>query len=438
MKTIGISHRTSSLALASGLAWAVSIAACGDSSSGTRPTDPTIPGSVPESTAEEQAAVVIFDDTRVHDVRIEMSPEDWSSIIDDSRGDDWRRAKFFLDGVIIADVGIRPSGESSRIPGNPKMSMRVQFDAFRDGSKLGGFDNITLTGSWDDPFMARDRLAYWYFRQMMPAPREVAAEVAVNGEWRGSFEIEERWDRDSLETYFDKPFGPLYRLRGVIGADPYAYQGPDPATYVPTTWDPVGDHPMDDHSKIGGLLAMMGQDPANMGQVADVNTLVSYFAGNAILANTDGFTGELEVDDHYQYFDPVSGKFFMLPWDPDNTFGSINDPPERDIFQNFDKSVLTRLVRDNVEMRTLYFAKMEEWMMKVPAEALNAEVDRIYGQIHDTVARDTLKQYPTEHFDWSVGYIKDFIAKRYASVRAQIAAQRGQGGAPPGAAGAGS
>ena len=35
-----------------------------------------------------------------------------------------------------------------------------------------------------------------------------------------------------------------------------------------------------------------------------------------------------------------------------------------------------------------------------------------------------LKQYPTEHFDWSLGYVKDFIAKRYASVQAQLAMYR--------------
>ena len=34
----------------------------------------------------------------------------------------------------MARVGVRPSGESSRVPGNQKMSMRVQFDAFNKGA----------------------------------------------------------------------------------------------------------------------------------------------------------------------------------------------------------------------------------------------------------------------------------------------------------------
>jgi len=43
------------------------------------------------------------------------------------------------------------------------------------------------------------------------------------------------------------------------------------------------------------------------------------------------------------------------------------------------------------------------------------------GQIRQVVHGDTLKMYPTEHFEWSLGYVKEFVTARYASVRQQIA-----------------
>lgn len=391
-----------------------------------------------DSAPDELAAVAFFDDSRVHDVRLAMDPADWQSIVDDSRGDDWRTAAFAIDGVVITNVGVRPAGESSRVPGNPKMSMRVQFDAFRDGLKVGGVDSVKLSGSWDDPFVVRDRLAYWYFRQLMPAPREVAAALTVNGASNGAFEIEEIWDRNAVKAYFEKPYGALYRLRGTIGADPFAYAGPDAATYVPAPWDPVGSHPEDDHLEIPRALAVLGADPPPTAEALDavmnVDDLLNYFASNALLANTDGFTGDLEIDDFFEYFDPASGQLYLLPWDPDNTFGSINDPPDRDIFQNFGKSVLTRLIRDSADMRARFFAKLEAWMAQVPLEAIDAEIDAVYAQVRPSVAADTLKQYPTEHFDWSLGYVKDFIAARYASVMAQLAAYRTMSPPPAGAA----
>jgi hypothetical protein len=387
---------------------------------GGRPINPELG---PQSPPDALAALAVFDDTRVHDARLQMTAEDWQSIVDDTRGDEYRHAKLYLDGVVIDDVGVRPSGESSRVPGNPKMSVRVQFDAFRDGAQLGGFDSIKLSGSWDDPFIFRDRLAYWYFAQFMPAPREVATQLVVNGVSKGAYEIEQHWDRAAVRAHFSEPFGPLYRLRGDIGSDPYQWKGADPAFYVPLPWDPVGSHASDDPAVIGQALGVLAQAPISFEQAFNGDSVLDYFAGNALLANTDGFTGELQIDDHYEYFDPQSGRFFMLPWDPDNTFGSINDPPDRDIFKNFQKSILTRLLRDT-DVRARYLAKLEELMARIPLDALFAQTDAIFNQIHDSVARDQVKQYPTSHFEWSLGYVKDFMTTRYASVTAQIAAYR--------------
>ena len=100
----------------------------------------------------------------------------------------------------------------------------------------------------------------------------------------------------------------------------------------------------------------------------DVDTLLTYFAVSAILSNTDGFTGPFEVDDHYQYFDPATGRFFILPWDPDNTFGSINDLPDADIFLNYERCVITRMVAGG-PLQEAFFAKLEDVMNRVPAAA---------------------------------------------------------------------
>ena len=63
-------------------------------------------------------------------------------------------------------------------------------------------------------------------------------------------------------------------------------------------------------------------------------------------------------------------------------------------------------------------------MARIPVDAIAGQADAIYDQVRPSVAADMLKQYPTEHFDWSLGYVKDFITTRYASVQAQIAMYR--------------
>ncbi len=408
--------------------------ACEASQSGGGGSRPQVePNVAPaESSAEQQATVMFFDEGTIHQVRLWMSDEDFTSILQDTRGDEMRSATFSIDGVVMARVGVRPSGESSRVPGNQKMSMRIEFDAIDAGKRMGGVDEIKLSGSWDDPFIVRDRLAYWVYRQVMPAPRETAAQVWINGQPRGIFELEEVWGKEALASRFADPNGPLYRIRGLTNTDPYEYKGADPAAYVPLPWDPVGramPDPAD--AVIGAALQMVAGDPAGIGGVMDVDALLTYFAASAIVSNTDGFTGPFEVDDHFQYFDPATGRFFILPWDPDNTFGSINDLPDADIFLNYERCVITRMIAGG-PLQEPFFARLEDVMSRVPAQAIKDQADAIVGQIGPAAMYDETKMYPTESFVWSLGYVKDWTAARYDSIRAQIAAKRaaGAGGAP--------
>jgi len=407
----------------------VSLLACNadNPGNGTAVPQPEPNTPPPESPPAQQSAVAFFDDTRVHEVRLWMSDDDFTSILQDSRGDDMRNATFSIDGVVMANVGVRPSGESSRVPGNQKMSMRVQFDAFAMGKKMGGVDEIKLSGSWDDPFIVRDRLAYWVYRQVMPAPRETAAQVWVNGQPRGVFEIEEVWGKEALMARSLDTSGPVYRLRGLTNTDPYEYKGADPAAYVPLPWDPVGRSMIDPAADavIGPALAVGAEsDPASLGTVMDVDALLTYFAVSAILSNTDGFTGPLEVDDHYQRYDVPTGRFFILPWDPDNTFGSLNDPPDADIFLNYQRCIVTRMIAGG-PLQEQFFTKLEDVMSRVPVDSIKSQADTIVAQIADAATYDETKMYPTSSFVWSLGYVKDFITARYASIPDQIATKRG-------------
>jgi len=364
----------------------------------------------------------IFDPARLHALELSLAPDDWQSILDDSRGNEWRRATFSFDGGVIDNVGVRPSGESSRFSGNRKMSLRLKFDAFgQDGRKLHGVEELKLEGLWSDASLMRERLAYFVFHARMPSPREVHGRLVVNGELRGLYGVEEVWDDEAVKARFAAPIGPLYRVRGLsVDLDPYAYLGDEPSHYVPLPWDPETKHLADEHVVIGRFLRALAQMPDSLDQVADVERLLEYFACSAVVTNIDGFTGDFEVDDHFQYFDTQTGRFVILPWDPDNTFGSINDPPTRSIYENFSKSALTRLIRDTPALRRRMRAKINEIMAAIPLPKLSAEADFIYRQIQAAAYEDPYKTWPNDHFDFSLGYIKQFAADRYTNLQMQV------------------
>jgi spore coat protein CotH len=381
-------------------------------------------GSGPATSPRPDPAVPVFDDGRIHDVQLDMSADDWQSIIQDTQGDDWRHATLTLDGVALPDVGVRPSGEASRFPGNPKQSMRIKFDAFAPPGmgKFAGLKEINVKGAYDDNSMMRERLSLFVFAAMMPAPKAVHGRLVVNGDLRGLYTIREVWDTAAIKARFSEPVGPLYRLRPPAGmSDPYLYMGPDPIAYVPHPWEPHIDMPARGDDVIGWFLSGLASAPSMLEQVTDVENLLSYLAVNAVIMNTDGFAGESGVEDHFQYFDPQSGKFFILPWDPDNTFSSAGEMPDyATIYRHFSRSALGVAVRDAGDYRARYKAKIMAVMGAVPLDALGAEADRIHAQIQATAYEDPVKAFPNGTFDWSVGYIKDFAAQRYANVQDQV------------------
>ena len=136
--------------------------------------------------------------------------------------------------------------------------------------------------------------------------------------------------------------------------------------------------------------------------------------------NTDGFVGVSGVEDHFEYFDPQTGKFFILPWDPDNTFSSQGEKPTRSIYSRFDANALAKIVHGSAVLRAQYQARIAAVMTAVPIEAVQAEADRIYNQIRDTAYEDQVKMFTNGTFDWGHSYVKDFVAQRYANLRQQL------------------
>jgi len=88
--------------------------------------------------------------------------------------------------------------------------------------------------------------------------------------------------------------------------------------------------------------------------------------------------------------------------------------------------VITKMLA-NSPLQEPFFAKLEDLMNRIPAQAIKDQADAIVAQVGDAAAYDKTKMYPTESFVWSLGYVKDFIDGRYASLRDQIAAKQGGG-----------
>src|SRR5581483_5697080 len=252
-------------------------------------------------------------------------------------------------------------------------------------------------------------------------PAVAHGRLVVNGQLRGLYTIRQVWDSQSVQEHFPAPVGPLYRLRPPNGVDPYVFMGADSAAYVPAPWEPHVGHPARGDDVVGAALAALPAGAGAMEQVFDKDALLGYLAASAVVMNTDGFVGVYGYADHFQYFDPQTGRFFILPWDPDNTFSSQGEMPNRGLYDRFDGNSLAKVVHESADLRAQYEARIAATMAAVPAAALQAEADRIYAQIRDVAYEDPFKLFPDNGtFDWNLMYVKNFIAQRYAWLAQQL------------------
>jgi len=171
---------------------------------------------------------------------------------------------------------------------------------------------------------------------------------------------------------------------------------------------------------IAPFLQAIAANPSPLDDVAAVDNLLAYLSACAIVMTTDGLVGNTGAADHFEYFDPQSGKFFVLPWDPDNSFGSQNEVPTRSIYSKLGRNAYVRVIRDQGNYQERYRMKLAEAVATVPLATVQATADRIYAQIKDAAHEDPVKTFPNDTFDWNLENIKSFAAARYASIQQQL------------------
>ena len=95
--------------------------------------------------------------------------------------------------------------------------------------------------------------------------------------------------------------------------------------------------------------------------------------------------------------------------------------PDRWIYEAFDQNALTVVVHNRSDLRARYEAKIRDAMAAVPVAAVQAQADAIFSQIREVAHEDPIKMFPNQTVDWNVGYLKDFVAARYANLNQQLA-----------------
>lgn len=332
--------------------------ACGQEDASRNEGDPPF--------AVRDASDALFAPDQVREYRLTIPrdngpPSSWSSINAQAEADgcvaqerDYYAGDITVDGATFAEVGIRTKGGcgSSRTL-DQKSSFKVKLDWDADPTDSRCADerryldrkSLTLNNGVQDSSALREHLSfYFYARSGVPAPRTAAAQVYVNDEYYGVYQLIETVDRAFLKRWFDTRAGKGAMYEGSYGCDFLSGAG---EFRDGTCWeqefdlDACSDPPApeddlqfnaagtaaDDGWRFGRELAASLQAiqaqaayyPA-VTQLVDWDRFLAYWAASVVLYDWDNYIG---FQNNFRiYREPKTSLWTIIPWGVDQTWGA--------------------------------------------------------------------------------------------------------------------
>ena len=385
-------------------------------------------------------ADAFFNDTVLHEIRLSVNTRDLQTLKDHWLEKTYYPADFRWNGQVVRNVGIRSRGQGSRRPN--KLSLRVDMNRYTDGQTFLGLRSFILRNTSQDPSYMRERLAMFFFRRLgIPAVREAHARLFINNQYAGLFTIVESPDTDYLRKSLGENTGRLYEYHFDnetvnAGATPFnfSFLGSNPNLYVPVPFQPqtFEDDPQGD--VIARFVQNVGDtgNPdwrSNVSAFIDLNGFIRHLAVENFLAEEDGVTGDYGPNNFYFYRFANTTRFVFLPWDKSNAFFDVFYSIFRNIRNGPEdhRNVLAVRALQEPDLLQQYLDTLIECADVAVQGAspdtpgfLEAEIDRVYQQIHAAAVEDT-SIFTVDQFEQANLDLRAFARDRSGFVRVQVA-----------------
>jgi hypothetical protein len=280
---------------------------------------------------------------------------------------------------------------------SPRLPLAIDFNLFNRARTFHGITKVHFNNGWSDPTLLRDVISYEIFAGMgVPAPRASIVDVWVNDHHLGVYTMAEAVDKPLLERNYANAGGNLYKPDVIAArldwteADAYrklpTYGAPQPQQ-DPVLYTNIGGGPLlqilrafgeentvalykdipqpagnmnrglppakslsnyieaaglktnqnnPDYTGLFKLLDVINNEPdetfpQEIEKVLDVDEALKFFAVSACIVHLDNYIGI----GHNTYFYESDGKFSIIPWDLNMTFGTFNGGIRKDGIINY-------------------------------------------------------------------------------------------------------
>ena len=392
------------------------------------------PSPVASESSSSELSEVLFDQTVVHDVAMEIGDDDLGML--DPPTDDRVPVDLTVDGVTAEQAGVRLKQGSSQFQGlDAKPGFSIETDEFVDGLELFDVDRFTLgNATWDHSFVA-EQLVYGLYRGAgIPAARTALARVRLNGEQLGLYVMRETYDERWLAQYFDDPTGNLYEM---------SENATDAVLELRTN---EGRNDTSDLAAVANVVATAPDEHFRdaIEELVDVDELLTYWAIEALTAHWDGYAYDITApglvpppirpagnpwpNNFYTYHDPQTDRFVFIPHGADLSFGLRGgsnddmDPSTPVLVAPKQRATIAARLWGAPTFRD-ELAERIEWVLDEiwDVSALIERVDVLADLVRADGLTGSRESVTMAQFEDALANRKDFLTRRADAVRAELA-----------------
>ena len=262
-------------------------------------------------------------------VRLYLPKDSLDKMYLNPASDQETQSLFVFESGAIRDtlplVGIRFRGNTSRQ--SAKKSFKISFNTFNSRQSFFGLEKMNLNGEHNDPSVIRSKLYWDLCRKFgVPAPRSNHILLYINDIFWGVYINVEQIDEEFTELRYGNKKGNLYKC--LYPAD-LNYKGLNPDLYKSTSggrrvYELKTNETADDYTDLAHFIDVLNNTPltnlpAELEKVLNIGTLLQIIVLDVFTANWDG--PFYNKNNFYLYTNTATGKFEIIPYDVDNTFG---------------------------------------------------------------------------------------------------------------------
>lgn len=286
----------------------------------------------------------VFVQDKVNEIYIEIDESEFQDMLDNPLDEEYKSANIIVNGNKLNNVAIRTKGNSSltRVAEDSesnRYSFKIKMDEYQDQS-LYGLEKLNLNNCYTDPSYMREYISYRLMEEMdLPTPANAYMKVYINDEEWGLYLAVENIEESFIRTNFETIDGDLYKPESLN------YKVEDLNNFniddIKEKLNLKTNEYTSDYDHIEEFIKAINTNQ-NLEEYMDIDEFIRYFVVNTALVNLDSYQGNLL---HNYYLYEENGKFKIIPWDYDLSFGVFgtmdtgmdekqNKDPESNDFNN--------------------------------------------------------------------------------------------------------